>query len=42
MVPADSFQACHSILTSCRATTDCCPGLKCQAFDGESLCIPGG
>ncbi|KAL2136160.1 hypothetical protein VTI74DRAFT_5213 [Chaetomium olivicolor] len=34
--------ACHSILTNCRVDTDCCSGLSCKTFDGESLCIPGG
>ncbi|KAK0730239.1 hypothetical protein B0H67DRAFT_26485 [Lasiosphaeris hirsuta] len=35
-------QACHSVLTSCRLSVDCCPDLLCRAFDGESLCTPGG
>ncbi|KAL2262623.1 hypothetical protein VTK26DRAFT_658 [Humicola hyalothermophila] len=35
-------EACHSILTACRVDTECCPGLQCKSFDGESLCVPGG
>ncbi|AEO65512.1 857d92f3-c01a-490f-a144-7ccef4b39547 [Thermothielavioides terrestris] len=35
-------EACHPILSSCRAAVDCCAGLRCATFDGEALCVPGG
>ncbi|KAK4131674.1 hypothetical protein BT67DRAFT_387527 [Trichocladium antarcticum] len=38
----DGTQACHSVLTSCRAGADCCPGLECKTYDGDSFCVPGG
>ncbi|KAK1757313.1 hypothetical protein QBC47DRAFT_375652 [Echria macrotheca] len=35
-------EACHSLLTSCRTGSECCPGLACKAIDGELLCTPSG
>ncbi|KAK4649371.1 uncharacterized protein QC761_118280 [Podospora bellae-mahoneyi] len=34
--------ACHNVLTSCRADSDCCSGLQCGNFEGEMLCTPRG
>ncbi|KAK3336285.1 hypothetical protein B0T19DRAFT_437066 [Cercophora scortea] len=34
-------EACHSVLTTCRVDSDCCPGMRCGTYDGEALCTPG-